>query len=57
MGGQLGDMTFQIYIQNAFDTRGELSRNTACAPGFCGPYYRVYPVKPQLFGIKFGHHF
>lgn len=57
VGGQLGDMTFQIYIQNAFDARGELSRNTACAPSFCGAYYRVYPVKPQLFGIKFGHHF
>lgn len=57
IGGEIGRTTFQLYIQNAFDERGELSRNTACAPAYCGPYYRIYPVKPQLFGIKFGQRF
>ena len=51
------NMTVELFIQNAFDQRGQLSRNTACAPSICGANYRVYPVKPQLFGIKFGHHF
>ena len=50
------NMTVELFIQNAFDQRGQLSRNTACAPIYCGQYYRAYPVKPQLFGIKFGHH-
>jgi iron complex outermembrane receptor protein len=50
-------MTVELFIQNAFDKRGQLSRNTACAPNYCGAYYRVYPIKPQLFGIKFGQHF
>ena len=50
-------MTLEAYIQNAFDKRGQLSRNTACGPSFCGANYRVYPVKPQLFGIKVGQRF
>jgi outer membrane receptor protein involved in Fe transport len=57
VGAEWKNTTFQFYIQNAFDERGELSRNTACAPAYCGPYYRVYPIKPQLFGIKFGQRF
>ena len=58
LGTKLGSgMTVELFLQNAFDQRGQLSRNTACAPSICGANYRVYPVKPQLFGIKFGHHF
>ena len=44
----------EAFIQNAFDNRGALSLNTACATTFCGPYARTYPTKPQLFGIKAG---
>lgn len=57
VGGSWGQRTVQLYIQNAFDKRGELSRNTACTPTICGAYYRVYPTKPQQFGIKFGQKF
>jgi len=56
-GTKFNDMSVEFFIQNAFDERGQLSRNTACAPSYCGPYYRVYPVKPQYFGIRFGHKF
>ena len=51
------NMTLEAYIQNAFDKRGQLSRNTSCATSYCGQFYRIYPVKPQLFGIKFGQKF
>lgn len=44
----------EAYIQNAFDKRGALSLNTACATQICGQYSRVYPVKPQIFGVKAG---
>ena len=44
----------EAFIQNAFDKRGALSLNTACATQICGQYSRVYPVKPQIFGIKAG---
>jgi outer membrane receptor protein involved in Fe transport len=49
--------TAEIFIQNAFDRRGILSRNTSCAPGFCGPFARSYPIKPQMFGIKVAQRF
>ena len=42
---------FEVFVQNAFDKRGALSLNTACATTFCGPFARTYPVKPQLFGV------
>ncbi len=51
------NMTIEAYIQNAFDKRGQLSRNTACATSYCGGFYRVYPIKPQIFGVKFGQKF
>jgi len=51
------NMTIEAFIQNAFDKRGQLSRNTSCATSYCGIYYRVYPIKPQLFGIKVGQKF
>lgn len=44
----------EAYIQNAFDERGALTLNTACATQICGQFSRVYPVKPQIFGIKAG---
>ncbi|MBB5684402.1 TonB-dependent receptor [Sphingobium boeckii] len=47
----------EAYIQNAFDKRGQLTWNTACATSFCGPYARIYPIKPQLFGLKLGTEF
>ena len=67
MGGTRGFTTFdfsagfkrdnwriEAYIQNAFDKRGALSLNTACVTQICGQFSRVYPVKPQIFGIKAG---
>lgn len=47
----------EAFIQNAFDKRGALSLNSACSTTFCGPYSRVYPTKPQFFGIKAGYDF
>ncbi|MBB5685999.1 TonB-dependent receptor [Sphingobium boeckii] len=56
-GTAFSNMTVELFIQNAFDKRGQLSRNSSCAPAYCGVYARAYPVKPQMFGIKFGHRF
>lgn len=49
--------TLELFIQNAFDRRGILSINTACAPSYCGPYARSYPIKPQQFGVKVSQRF
>ena len=51
------NITLELFIQNAFDKRGILSKNTVCVPDYCGAYARSYPVKPQIFGIKVGQRF
>ncbi len=56
-GVKLGRFDVEAFIQNAFDKRGALSLNTACATSFCGQYARIYPVKPQIFGLKVGTEF
>lgn len=50
-------LSFEIFLQNAFDKRGILSKNYTCAPSLCGQYARLYPTKPQFFGIKVGQRF
>jgi iron complex outermembrane recepter protein len=47
----------ELFIQNAFDNRGELSKNTFCSIQYCSGSSRTYPIKPQFFGLKFSNHF
>lgn len=56
-GAQIGKISVEAFIQNAFDSRGQLSRNTACAISACNQNFRSYPIKPQIFGLKFGQRF
>jgi iron complex outermembrane receptor protein len=59
--GGFGRDNWQLegFIQNAFDERGELGRVSQCNDfaGVCNGNARVYPIKPQFFGIKFSRHF
>ena len=57
VGGKYDNMTFELFVQNAFNKDGELSRNEECTLADCLSHYRIYPVKPQLFGVKFGQKF
>lgn len=56
-GTTFGDISFEAFIQNAFDKRGILSINTVCTPNICGGGARSFPIKPQIFGIKIGQKF
>lgn len=56
-GYRFDNFSIEAFIQNAFDERGILSKNITCAPSLCAPYARLYPTKPQYFGIKFGQRF
>ncbi len=56
-GIKIAGMSFEAFIQNAFDKRGILSKNTFCVPTYCGIYARSYPIKPQQFGIKVAQRF
>jgi len=49
--------TMDVFIQNAFDTRGQLTKNTFCSITFCSGSSRTFPIKPQFFGVKFAQHF
>jgi outer membrane receptor protein involved in Fe transport len=59
--GGFGRDNWQLegFIQNAFDERGELGRSSQCNDfaGVCNSNARVYPIKPQFFGIKFSQSF
>ena len=53
----MSNWTLEAYIENAFDKRGQLGRINQCANLYCYSNYRVYPIKPMNFGIKFGQKF
>jgi len=45
------------YLNNAFNEMGVLSKNSECAPTLCGSQARLYPTKPQEFGLRAGYKF
>jgi outer membrane receptor protein involved in Fe transport len=53
-GVKLEKWTVQAFIQNAFDERGILSKNTFCSIQLCSGSSRSFPIKPQYFGLKVG---
>jgi outer membrane receptor protein involved in Fe transport len=52
-----GNKTVDLFITNAFDERGELTKNTFCSITFCSNSSRTFTIRPQFFGIKFGERF
>ena len=46
-----------FFIQNAFDKRGQLTTNTFCSITFCSGSSRIFPIKPQFFGMRLGQKF
>jgi len=56
-GIKIGDGSIEAFIENAFDKRGILSKTASCGLTECNANARLYPIKPQLFGIKFGQRF
>ncbi|WP_353227865.1 TonB-dependent receptor [Novosphingobium sp.] len=54
-GTKIDKFAIEAYIQNAFDNRGILSKNTFCSIQYCSGSSRSYPTKPQFFGLKIGY--
>ena len=49
--------TLQAYVSNLTDKRGELARAAECAAANCLKNYRIVPIIPMNFGLKYGRHF
>ena len=45
--------TLTAFVENMFDRRGQLSKNTFCAIEYCSGSSRTMPIKPQYFGLKY----
>jgi outer membrane receptor protein involved in Fe transport len=59
-GTGLGNWHVEGFIQNLFDKRGELGKNSECNDlvyHYCLLNAHIYPVKPMEFGVKFGQKF
>ncbi len=44
--------TFDVYLNNAFDNRGQLARYSECATAVCGAQTYVVPVHPRMVGLR-----
>lgn len=47
----------EFFMQNVFDGRGWLTKNTFCQIQVCEHSSRVYPIKPRFMGVRFGQSF
>lgn len=47
--------TLDVFLQNAFDRRGELTRNTFCSIAVCSGSARTFTIRPQFFGLRMGY--
>jgi iron complex outermembrane recepter protein len=57
IGTAKNNWTLEGYVGNLTDKRGELARASECATGTCYSNYRVIPIMPRNYGIKFGQRF
>lgn len=51
-----GAYSFELFVDNVADERGELTRFTQCAEATCQQPY-IVPVRPRTFGLRFGQKF
>ena len=63
-GAEKDQRSIELFLKNAFDTRGELNRYTPCTTSTCAPSYPgvpaavyVVPIQPLTFGIRVGQKF
>jgi iron complex outermembrane recepter protein len=60
VGTGLNKWYVEAFVENLFDKRGALGRNSECndlALHYCLINSHVYPTKPEEFGVKFGEKF
>ncbi len=56
-GAKKDGYSFEFYVKNVFDKRGDISRFAECIESVCGgETYRVV-TQPRTFGVRFGQKF
>ena len=63
-GAEKNQRSVELFLKNAFDTRGQLNRFTPCTTSVCAPSYPgvpaavyVVPIQPLTVGIRIGQKF
>lgn len=51
-GMEFGALSAELYLRNAFDERGQISRSIPCGQCFIRPY--AFVVQPQTMGLRLG---
>ncbi len=44
--------SFDVYLKNAFDNRGQIANYAECRPEVCGGTTYIIPVQPRTFGVR-----
>ena len=64
VGAERDDTSVELFVKNAFDQRGQLSRATYCTTAICGVAYPgvpaavyVLPAQPLTVGLRVGRKF
>jgi iron complex outermembrane receptor protein len=57
IGTAKDNWTLEAFVGNVTDERGELARTAECAASNCLTNYRIIPIMPRNYGIKFGQRF
>ena len=55
LGGNFGMLSAELFVQNAFDTRGQLSRNVRCSVCYQRSYATL--LTPRTIGLRLGAKF
>ena len=55
LGGEAGAFNLELFLENAFDERGQLSRFQEC--GSCSQRPYVVPITPRTIGLRTGFDF
>lgn len=56
-GASRGDWDLTLFLNNAFDERGNVYRYAECAEAVCGFQTYIVPTRPRTFGIRLGKKF
>ncbi len=65
VGADHNNLTVELFVKNAFDSRGEVNRYTPCTTAVCAPAYPgfgpsavyIVPIQPLTVGMKIAQRF